>query len=60
MASPDESPLITSISPRRFERDGDIECSTIWENSVLSSVTHLHMADEAGETSGTHGRGEPS
>lgn len=24
-----------------FERDGDIECSTIWEWSVLSSVTHL-------------------
>lgn len=24
-----------------FERDGDIECSTIWANSVLSSITDL-------------------
>lgn len=23
-----------------FERDGEIVCSTIWENSVLSSITH--------------------
>lgn len=43
-----------------FERDGDIECSTIWANSVLSSVTHLHMADEAGKTSGAHDPGGPS
>ncbi|MCH8684459.1 hypothetical protein [Pedomonas mirosovicensis] len=35
-----------------FERDGDIECSTIWANSVLSSVTRLHMAGEAGRMSG--------
>lgn len=26
-----------------FERDGNIECSTIWANSVLSSITHLSM-----------------
>jgi len=26
-----------------FEQDGDIECSTIWEWSVLSSVTHLKV-----------------
>lgn len=26
-----------------FERDGEIECSTIWEWSVLSSVTHLKV-----------------
>jgi hypothetical protein len=26
-----------------FERDGDVECSTIWANSILSSVTHLRM-----------------
>ena len=24
-----------------FERDGEIECNTMWENLVLSSVTHL-------------------
>ncbi len=30
-----------------FERDGDIECSTIWANSILSSVTHLRMSNEA-------------
>ena len=27
-----------------FEHDGDIECSTIWANSVLSSITDLRMA----------------
>lgn len=26
-----------------FERDGDIECNTIWANSVLSSVTELRQ-----------------
>jgi hypothetical protein len=26
-----------------FERDGDIECSTIWANSVLASITHVRM-----------------
>ncbi len=30
-----------------FERDGDVECSTIWANSVLASVTHLRMSNEA-------------
>jgi len=35
-----------------FERDADIECSTIWANSVLSSVTHLRMVGEAGTTNG--------
>jgi hypothetical protein len=30
-----------------FERDGDVECSTIWANSVLASVTHLRMPNEA-------------
>lgn len=30
-----------------FERDGTIECSTIWANSILSSVTSLHTACEA-------------
>jgi len=24
-----------------FERDGDVECSTIWANSVISSITQL-------------------
>jgi hypothetical protein len=24
-----------------FERDGDVECNTIWANSVISSITHL-------------------
>ncbi len=33
-----------------FESDGDIECNTIWANSVLSSVTRLHMASEVGMT----------
>lgn len=35
-----------------FERDGDIECNTIWANSVLSSVTRLNMASEVGMTAG--------
>jgi len=26
-----------------FERDGEIECSTIWEASVLASMTHIDM-----------------
>jgi hypothetical protein len=30
-----------------FERNGDVECSTIWANSVLASVTHLRMSSEA-------------
>ncbi len=29
-----------------FEREGDIECSTIWANSVLASITHLHLSGE--------------
>ncbi|NOW44753.1 hypothetical protein FHW96_000899 [Novosphingobium sp. SG751A] len=43
-----------------FERDGDIECSTIWANSVLSSVTRLHMAGEAQTTGGTPDESVPS
>ncbi|MAU18913.1 MAG: hypothetical protein CMH13_00040 [Martelella sp.] len=43
-----------------FERDGDIECSTIWANSVLSSVTRLHMDGEAGTTSDTPSESTPS
>src|SRR3546814_18092173 len=26
-----------------FERDGEVECSTIWMNSVISSVTRLQV-----------------
>lgn len=26
-----------------FDRNGEIECDTIWKNSVLSSITHLYM-----------------
>ena len=43
-----------------FERDGDIECSTMWANSVLSSVTHLRTSGEAGATSGAPREGTPS
>lgn len=43
-----------------FERDGDIECSTMWANSVLSSITRLHMAGEAGTTNGAPDESEPS
>ena len=28
-----------------FERDGEIECSTIWEWSVLSSITYLNIGE---------------
>lgn len=31
-----------------FERDGDIECNTIWANSVLSSVTRVQVVRENG------------
>jgi hypothetical protein len=27
-----------------FERGGDVECNTMWANSVISSITHLRMA----------------
>jgi hypothetical protein len=30
-----------------FERDRDVECSTIWANSVLASITHLRLSNEA-------------
>ncbi|MBX9828021.1 MAG: hypothetical protein K2Y27_23885 [Xanthobacteraceae bacterium] len=43
-----------------FERDGDIECSTIWANSVLSSVTHLRMAGEPDTASEVRDESEPS
>ena len=42
-----------------FERDGDIECSTIWANSILSSVTHLHIAGKAGTTNGAADESAP-
>ncbi|MCI3181691.1 hypothetical protein C5708_15700 [Caulobacter sp. CCUG 60055] len=29
-----------------FERDGEVECSTMWANSVPSSITHLRMEDD--------------
>ncbi len=29
-----------------FDRDGEVECSTIWPNSVLSSVTQLRAPSE--------------
>ena len=29
-----------------FERDGDVECNTMWENSVLSSITLIRMEEE--------------
>lgn len=32
-----------------FEQDGEIICNTIWENSVLSSITELYSTDEAVE-----------
>lgn len=43
-----------------FERDGDIMCSTIWANSVLSSVTRLHMAGEGRATGDAHEESDPS
>lgn len=29
-----------------FERNGEIECSAVWENLVLSSITHLRQSPE--------------
>lgn len=43
-----------------FERDGDIECSTIWASSVLSSVTRLHMAGKVGTTNPAPDESAPS
>lgn len=42
-----------------FERDGDIECSTIWANSVISSITHLRMAGKPEKTSVAQSGSEP-
>lgn len=33
-----------------FERGGDVECNTMWANSVISSITHLRMAGAQGES----------
>ncbi|MCS3502262.1 hypothetical protein M2189_008227 [Bradyrhizobium japonicum] len=41
-----------------FERGGDIECRTMWANSVISSITHLRMAGEPGETSDARSEGQ--
>lgn len=30
-----------------FERDGDVECRTIWANSVISSVTKLLVSEDS-------------
>lgn len=35
-----------------FERDGDIECNTIWANSVLASVTHVRTTKKPGDSTG--------
>ncbi|MEW9678487.1 hypothetical protein [Pseudomonas sp. TE50-2] len=42
-----------------FERDGDIECSTIWANSVISSITHLQMDGKPAVTSKPRDRRQP-
>ncbi|ONH50867.1 hypothetical protein SAMN04490182_1944 [Pseudomonas cedrina] len=42
-----------------FERDGDIECSTIWANSVISSITHLQMDGKPPVTSKPRDRRQP-
>jgi hypothetical protein len=41
-----------------FERNGDIECCSIWANSVLASVTHLRMSDKPAKTRGMNREGE--
>ena len=43
-----------------FERDGDIECSTIWANSVLSSITQLRMAGKPAITSEVRDQSGPA
>jgi hypothetical protein len=43
-----------------FERDGDIECNTIWANSVLASITHLNTRREPKGTSGARSEIEKS
>ncbi|CZT27987.1 hypothetical protein [Pseudomonas cerasi] len=42
-----------------FERDGDIECSTIWANSVISSITHLQLDGKPAVTSKPRDRRQP-
>lgn len=43
-----------------FERDEDIECSTIWANSVLASITHLRTDREPNGTSDAWRGSDPS
>ncbi|MDT8069509.1 MAG: hypothetical protein ROO76_15200 [Terriglobia bacterium] len=41
-----ENPIDLALMPGAthwFETDGEIVCSTIWENSVLSSITELDI-----------------
>jgi hypothetical protein len=40
-----------------FEHNGDIECSSIWGNSILASVTHLRMSDKPQKTGDMHREG---
>lgn len=43
-----------------FERDGNIECSTIWANSVLSSITQLRLASKPAATSEVRDQSGPA
>jgi len=43
-----------------FDRDGDVQCRTIWANSVISSITHLRMAGKSDDTSNARSESEPS
>lgn len=42
-----------------FERGDDIECSTIWANSVLASITQLHTDREPGGARDARSESDP-
>ena len=43
-----------------FERYGEIECNTIWANSVLASITHVRSAREPEGPTGARSKIEQS
>lgn len=43
-----------------FERNGDVQCSTIWANSVISSITHLRVVGQSDDTSNARSERQPS
>ena len=48
--SADAEDVLQTVFLRALARGGDVECNTMWANSVISSITHLRMAGAQGES----------